>query len=118
MARSDFQTALQNTSEVNITVTGRVSGRPLSYPVWFALEDDKLYLLPARGSKTEWYKNVSKTPAIQLAARGRKISANATRLTDSAQVNNIIDKFRGRYGAGQVNSLYTGFDVAVEVPLD
>ena len=32
--------------EINITVTGRKSGRTISIPVWFVGESDKLYLLP------------------------------------------------------------------------
>jgi hypothetical protein len=37
MAQTDFRTALQGVNEVEITVTGRTSGRSLSYPVWFTL---------------------------------------------------------------------------------
>jgi len=36
--------------EINITVTGRKSGRSISIPVWFVLEGEKLSLLPVRGS--------------------------------------------------------------------
>src|SRR5258707_12358083 len=57
MVQTDFRTALQGSNEIEITVTGRRSGRSLSYPVWFVLEGDKLYLLPVRdqiptGTKT------------------------------------------------------------------
>jgi hypothetical protein len=40
--------------EINISVTGRKSGRSISIPVWFVLEDDKLFLLPVQGSDTQW----------------------------------------------------------------
>ena len=117
MANKDFETALKNTKEINITVTGRKSLRAISIPVWFTLEGDKLYLLPARGSNTQWYKNLSHNPAIRLTARGNQFSTNAIQITEPTQVQTIIDEFRKRYGAGQVNSLYSGFDVAVEVQL-
>ena len=39
--------------EIKITVTGRKSGLPISIPVWFVLEEDKLYLLPVQGSDTQ-----------------------------------------------------------------
>jgi hypothetical protein len=32
MAQTDFRTALQGTNEIEITVTGRSSGRSLTYP--------------------------------------------------------------------------------------
>ena len=40
--------------EINLGVTGRKSGRTISQPVWFVLDEDKLYLLPVRGSDTQW----------------------------------------------------------------
>ena len=52
--------------EINITVTGRKSGRTISIPVWFVWEDDKLYLLPVQGSDTQWYKNVLKNPSLRV----------------------------------------------------
>ncbi|MEO8954799.1 MAG: hypothetical protein ACR2H5_22325 [Ktedonobacteraceae bacterium] len=53
MAQTDFRTALQGSNEIEITVTGRTSGRSLSYPVWLALDGDKLYLIPVKGSDTD-----------------------------------------------------------------
>ena len=116
MAQADFRVALQHSNEIEITVTGRTSGRSLTYPVWFAVDGDTLYLIPVRGSDTEWYKNVRKTPTIHLAARGKTFSANARILTDQAQLDQVLEKFRARYGRN-VKSYYPRYDVAVEVPL-
>src|SRR5437868_9833953 len=98
MAQTDFRTALQGSNELEITVTGRTSGRSLSYPVWFALEGDKLYLIPVRGSDTEWYKNLRKRPSIRLEARGKTFTTNARLLTDETQLGKVLDKFRDKYG--------------------
>ena len=118
MAHTDFSTGLQNANEIEITVTGRTSGRSLSYPVWFALDGDKLYLIPVRGSDTEWYKNLRKTLTIRLAARGGKtLTTNARLITDEAQLDKILEKFRDKYGRN-VKAYYPKFDVAVEVPLE
>ena len=117
MANTDFRTALQGANEIEITVTGRKSGRSLSYPVWFALDGDKLYLLPVKGSDTEWYKNLRKTPTIRLTARGKTFTANARFLTDEAQLDKVLEKFRDKYGRN-VKSYYPKYDVAVEVPLE
>ena len=116
MARTNFSTDLQSTNEIEITVTGRTSGRSLSYPVWFALEGEKLYLLPVRGSDTDWYKNLRKTPTIRLAARGKTFTTSARLLTDEAQIGKVLEKFRDKYGRN-VKSYYPKLDVAVEVPL-
>ncbi len=63
---------LSRDDEITVSVTGRKSGRTISNPVWFVWDDDKLYLLPVKGSDTQWYKNVLKNPAIHIDARGRK----------------------------------------------
>ena len=117
MARTNFSTDLQSTNEIEITVTGRTSGRSLSYPVWFALEGEKLYLLPVRGSDTDWYKNLGKTPTIRLEARGKTFTTSARLLTDEAQIGKVLEKFRDKYGRN-VKSYYPKLDVAVEVPLE
>ncbi len=61
---------LSRSREINIAVTGRKSGRTISIPVWFVLEDEKVYLLPVKGSDTQWYKNVLKNPSIRIDAGG------------------------------------------------
>ena len=117
MALTEFTEALKNTDEIEITVTGRVSGRKISNPVWFVQEGDTLYLLPVQGSDSDWYKNILKTPTIRLAADGEEWTAKVTPITNGAQVREIVEKFRRKYGADQVKKYYSKFDVAVEVPL-
>jgi hypothetical protein len=117
MVQTDFRTALQGSNEIEITVTGRTSNRSFTYLVWFVLEGDQLSLLPVRGSDTNWYKNVLKTPTIHLTARGKTFTASATPITDKAQVGEVVQKFRDKYGAGQVKAYYPKHDVAVEVSL-
>ena len=99
--------------EINITVTGRKSGRTISNPVWFVSEDDKLYLLPVKGSDTQWYKNVLTKPSIRIEARGTEAEVKVVPVTDAAQVASVVEKFRAKYGAGDVKKYYSKFDVAV-----
>ena len=99
--------------EINITVTGRKSGRSISIPVWFVSEDDRLYLLPVQGSDTQWYKNVLKNPSIRIDARDAEAKLKAVPITDAAQVKSVVEKFRAKYGASDVKKYYSKFDVAV-----
>lgn len=116
MAFNEFEEALKNTDEIAITVTGRKSGRPISNPVWFVQEGGQLYLLPVKGSDSDWYKNILKTPAMRLNAGGKEWSAEVKPVTDKAKVRDIVEKFRDKYGADQVKKYYSKFDVAVDVP--
>ncbi len=99
--------------ELNISVTGRKSGRTISIPVWFVLEDDKLYFLPVQGSDTQWYKNVLNNPMIRVNARGAEAEIQAVLITDAPQVSSVVEKFRGKYGTNDVRKYYSKFDVAV-----
>ncbi len=99
--------------EITITVTGRKSGRSISNPVWFVFENPTLYLLPVQGSDTQWYKNVLKNPSIRIDARGTEAELKAVPTTDAAKVSSVVEKFRAKYGAGDVKKYYSKFDVAV-----
>jgi deazaflavin-dependent oxidoreductase (nitroreductase family) len=103
--------------EINLSVTGRKSGRTISQPVWFAYDDDKVYLLPVRGSDTQWYKNVLKDPSIRIAARGADAEFRAVPITDRTWVSSVVEKFRAKYGASDVKKYYSKFDVAVVAPM-
>jgi hypothetical protein len=99
--------------EVNITVTGRKSGRSISNPVWFAWDGVHLHLLPVRGSDTEWYKNVLKNPIIRVEARGPEAEFKAVPINNPKEVTSVVERFREKYGAGDVKKYYSKFDVAV-----
>jgi deazaflavin-dependent oxidoreductase (nitroreductase family) len=117
-ARSDaLKERLSRDSEITLSVTGRKSGRTISIPVWFAFEDDQLYLLPVEGSDTQWYRNVLKKPSIRISAGSAKAEIKVTPITDAKQVSSVVDKFRDKYGASDVKKYYSKFDVAVRAHL-
>jgi deazaflavin-dependent oxidoreductase (nitroreductase family) len=99
--------------EITISVKGRTSGRTISNPVWFVFDENKLYLLPVHGSETQWYKNALKNPAIRVEARDTEGEFQATPITDAKAVSSVVQKFRGKYGAGEIKKYYSKFDVAV-----
>lgn len=104
--------------EIKITIVGRKSGRKISIPVWFVLEGDELHLLPVAGTKSQWYKNVRKNPSIGIDARGVEAEFQAVPVTGAKAVQSVVEEFREKYGASDVNKYYSGFDAAVLVKLD
>jgi deazaflavin-dependent oxidoreductase (nitroreductase family) len=112
-ARNDtLKDRLSRRREIHIRVTGRKSGRAISFPVWFVVDGEKLYLLPVHGSDTQWYKNVRKNPLIRIGAAGAEAEVKAAPVTDAAQVSSVVEKFRAKYGESGVK-LYSKLDVAV-----
>ena len=108
---------LSRSNEINISVTGRKSGRTISNPVWFVFGDGTLYLLPVKGSDTQWYQNVLKNPKIRLRAGDSEAELNLTALTDAKQVASVVEKFRDKYGPGDIKKYYSKFDAAVSAPI-
>jgi hypothetical protein len=80
-------------------------------------EGDKLYLLPVHGSDTQWYRNVLKNPKIHVDARGAEAELRVEPITKANAVTSVIEKFREKYGAGDVTRYYSKLDVAVETSL-
>jgi deazaflavin-dependent oxidoreductase (nitroreductase family) len=103
---------LSRSREINVSVTGRKSGRAISIPVWFVFEGEKLYLLPVQGSDTQWYKNVLKNPSIRIEVRGAEAKLQAVPITDAGGVSIVVEKFRDKYGT-DVKKYYSKFDLAV-----
>jgi hypothetical protein len=93
---------LSRSSELDITVTGR----------------NTLYLLPVKGSDTQWYKNVLKKPTIRIKAGGAEAELKVVPVTDAAKVSSVVEKFRGKYGANDVKKYYSKLDVAVVAQFD
>ena len=80
-------------------------------------ETNSLYLLPVHGSDTNWYKNMLVDPTLKISVNGIEISERGKQITDTSMVDDIVEKFKSKYGEGDVKKYYTNFDVAVEVTL-
>ena len=108
---------LDATDELQITVTGRKSGKDISLPVWFVRKHDRIYLLPVRGSDTQWYRNVLQTPVLTISANGTTARVKAKPIHDAKRISEIAEQFRKKYGASEVKKYYSKFDVALEIEL-
>jgi hypothetical protein len=119
---ADLRQKLNRASEITLSVKGRKSGRDISRPVWFVHEGDTLYLLPVQGSNTNWYKNFLADPTLKISVSNNRsgkveLSARGQPITASSKVNDVVSKFKSKYGEGDVKKYYPKTDVAVEIPL-
>ncbi len=89
-SKEDLKDRLARYRQIKLSVVGRKSGKTISMPVWFALEGEKLYLLPVQGSDTQWYRNVLKNPQIGIDARGAEGHFHAVAVTDAKKVSSVI----------------------------
>ena len=56
-------------------------------------------------------------PTLKISINGAEISESGKLITDGNSVDDIVGKFRSKYGEGDVKRYYPKTDVAVEVPL-
>jgi deazaflavin-dependent oxidoreductase (nitroreductase family) len=114
MAQTDFRKALQNREEISITVKGRRTGKGITFPVWFVLDGATLWLLPGRGSQSQWFRNVQADPTMTIRAGRHHLTSTARPVTDATSVHAVVQKFQTKYTPKEI-ARYTGFDAAVQM---
>ncbi len=112
-----FARALEGRKEISITVKGRRTGKAISLPIWFVAEGGALSLLPIKGSRSHWYRNLRADPSITIRAGRQRLIARGRPITDQRIVRSVVRKFRAKYTPPEVARYYTRFDAAVRVPL-
>ena len=113
MKESELTQRLARYRQIKITVSVGSRGdrsRFLSGSSWRA----RTFIhLPVQGSGTQSYRNVLKNPSIRIDARGAEAEFRAVPMTEAKTVQSVVEKFREKYGAKDVNKYYSKFDVAV-----
>jgi hypothetical protein len=117
LTESDFRKALNSAQEVQMTFIGRKTGKRFSVPIWFAINKEKMYLLPVGGTRSKWYKSILKNPVLDLEVSGKKASAESLPTQDKKIVQDVMDRFRSKYGSDNVRRYYPGQDAAVELSI-
>lgn len=83
-----------------LTTRGRVSGRPHTIEIWFALHEGTLYMLSGGRDKADWVKNILRDPQVQVKI-DQTVFAGRARLvqdaTEDALARRIVtDKYTPR----------------------
>ena len=117
MAPDALLQSLRRRKEISITVRGRRTGRKITLPVWFVLEDRMLWLLPVTGSRSQWFQNVLADPTLILHAGQLRKTVKADPVKGRALARRIADLFREKYGRADVARYYALFDATVRVTL-
>jgi hypothetical protein len=67
---------------------------------------------------THWYKNLLIDSTLKISVNGEEeIPSRGKPITDSNSVDDIVKKFKSKYGEGDVKKYYPKVDIAVQVPL-
>lgn len=110
-------TTLKKEREIELTVKGRKSGKPIPRPVWFVLKGTELLLLPVTGTDSQWYRNILQDPRVKINSNGQDLNAKLQTITEKKQVEEVIELFRGKYGSADVKRYYPKPNVAASLLL-
>lgn len=68
----------------HLQTTGRVTGRPRTIEIWFALDDTRLYLLAGGRDGAHWVRNLRANPAVRVRIGGRTLHGHAREIEGDA----------------------------------
>ncbi len=94
-----------NESTLEITTTGRKSGKPRTKPIWFVYDRGALYIQSGKDGKTHWYRNLQKDPQMQLKIGQLVLTGRAQFVTDTNEIERVHDLFRSKYTFARVAGL-------------
>ncbi len=77
--------ALAEEDTCYLTTTGRVSGRPHTIEIWFALAGQTLYLLAGGRENADWVRNVRHFPQVQVKISEMVFSGKARIIPASSE---------------------------------
>jgi deazaflavin-dependent oxidoreductase (nitroreductase family) len=101
-----------------LTTRGRVTGRPHTIEIWFALHDYTVYML-AGNHASDWVKNARRTPTVSLAIGDATFTGTARIVDQEAEDalarRLILAKYQPGYGEDLSDWGRTALPVAVDL---
>ena len=88
---------IKSASTVELTTTGRKTGKEHRRPVWFVVEDGKILVQAGKDGKTDWYRNLQRRPTAVVRQDGYRFRVRAVMVTDPKRVEAIHELFTAKY---------------------
>jgi deazaflavin-dependent oxidoreductase (nitroreductase family) len=106
-----------------LTTTGRVSGRPHTIEIWFALHERTLYLLSGGRDGSDWVRNLQASPevTVRIGRRDAPAVAGRARLVtpgsdeDALARRVVTGKYQPGYGGDLSSWRRSSLPVAVDL---
>jgi deazaflavin-dependent oxidoreductase (nitroreductase family) len=84
-------------STIELTTTGRKSGKQHARPIWFVVADGKLVVQAGKDGKVDWYQNLMKTPTATARQGDYMFRVRGRRVDEPARVEAIHRLFLEKY---------------------
>ena len=102
-----------------LTTRGRATGRPHRIEIWFALDGDSLYMLSGGRDRSDWVKNLRRTPEVTVELGHESFAGRARIVTDPDENERartlVYDKYARSYGGDLSHWRRSALPVAVDL---
>jgi deazaflavin-dependent oxidoreductase (nitroreductase family) len=114
--------ALARAQMCYLTTTGRVTGRPHTIEIWFALRERTLYFLAGDGRRSDWVRNISRSPDVRVRVGRRTVTGRGRIVTDPHEEQFarriVYEKYAATYEGDLTEWRSTASPVAVDLYLE
>ncbi|MGN6166764.1 MAG: nitroreductase/quinone reductase family protein [Solirubrobacteraceae bacterium] len=101
-----------------LTTTGRVTGHPHRIEIWFAIDQDTLYLLSGGGDRSDWVKNLRREPAVTVEIGSGAFEGRARVVTDPTEDECARALVHDKYAPGYRGDLASWRRSALPIAVD
>ena len=102
-----------------LTTTGRISGRSHRIEIWFAIDGGTLYMLSGGRDRSDWVKNLLRTPEVTVEIGTGIFAGRARTVTDEAEDERarrlVYEKYAPGYGGDLGGWRRSALPIAVDL---
>lgn len=112
--------ALENDRTIDITTTGRKSGRPRRVEIWFHNIDGRIYITGLPGTR-DWYANLLSDPRMTFHLKQQvraDLPATARLIVDLEEKRSVLETILARLGHSEDLDRWLERSPLVEVELN
>ena len=103
-----------------LTTTGRKSGHAHTIEIWFALLDDRVYLMSGGGDGSDWVRNLQAHPTVGLRVGDVDMITKAYLIEDPEEDalarRLLVEKYAPRYEGDLTEWGRTAMPIAIQLP--
>jgi deazaflavin-dependent oxidoreductase (nitroreductase family) len=111
-------TDLDRHSVIDLTTVGRVSGRPHTIEIWFAYRESTIYLLSGGGVRSDWVRNLIRSPEVRVRAGGGVYTGMGRIVTDPHEDRLARDAVHEKYVVHYSGDLTGWREMALPIAID
>lgn len=121
MSKASLRERLESVSEITLNVEGGRSGRDIPRSVWFVMTAIRHICFQFRALTqigiTTCVQNFLADPTLKISVNGVEGILSGKPITESGKADDVVKKFKSKYGESDVKKYYPKTNVTVGVPL-